>query len=447
MPDIKSTLDVAADTPKPFGFWACWSLTAGIMIGSGIFLLPAILVPFGLMSFVGWGVTAAGSLCIALVVSRLSARTRRSGGVYVYARDGFGDLIGFLVAWGYWLAYCISIPAIAIAFVGYLAVFIPALETSLIGQAGSALSIIWLLTLINMRSLSGAGFVQIFMTLLKLIPLIIIMGLAASTGQVSNLPAANPKAAEFLPALATTALLTMWAFSGLEAGAIPASHVKDAERTIPRAIIWGTLTVAFIYIVSTYCIMLLVPAEILATSSAPFSDAAAGLGAWAPKFIAVGAMIATAGSLNGVIFISGQMPMALAVDGFAPKIFARASIQHSEFQHATPPGPRISLLLSAVIGSVVLMLNYTKGLIDMFTFLAMMSTLAVLVPLLVSALAEFKYSWRAAKGWAGVAGLASLYSVFAILGSGWAVILWGVVLLLLGVPVYYLMTRARYAKA
>ena len=133
---------------KPLGFWTCWSLTVGIMIGSGIFLLPALLAPYGLMSFAGWSLTAGGSICLALVIARLSSRTNRSGGVYIYAQDAFGNLPGFLVAWGYWVAYWIAIPAIAIAFVGYLGVFFPVLKTSIMGQALSALALIWGLTLI-----------------------------------------------------------------------------------------------------------------------------------------------------------------------------------------------------------------------------------------------------------------------------------------------------------
>ncbi len=415
---------------KPLGFWTCWSLTVGIMIGSGIFLLPALLAPYGLMSFAGWALTAGGSICLALVIARLSSRTARSGGVYIYAQDAFGDLSGFLVAWGYWVAYWISIPAIAIAFVGYLGVFFPVLKISIMGQALSALALIWGLTLINMKSLKDAGFIQILMTALKIVPLGLIIVLGIFMGDNVNLPKANPEKSSLIPALSTTAILTMWAFSGLEAGTIAAGDVKDAKRTIPRAILFGTLTVAFIYIASTYAVMRLVPAEQLITSTSPFADAALALGPWGPYLIAAGALIATAGSLNGVIFVTGQMPVALALDGFAPQIFE---------PNNPASAPRMSLLLGSILGTILLLMNYSKGLIAMFTFLAMMSTLAVLVPLLFSAAADLKYSWKSSKGWAGIAGLAFIYSVFAILGSGIIIIAWGLVLLLAGLPVYYVM--------
>lgn len=416
--------------PRALGFWACWSLTVGIMIGSGIFLLPSVLAPYGMVSFGGWMLTAAGSICLALVLARLAARTRQTGGVYAYARNGFGDLAGFLIAWGYWASYWIAIPAIAIAFVGYLGVFIPALNDNAIGQVIAALTLIWTMTLINMRSISEASFVQLAMTILKIIPLLIIIGLGVFTGSSDNLPPFNPEGGSIIGVLSATALLTMWAFSGMEAGAVPAGDVKDPERTIPRAIIIGTLVVAFIYIASTYAVMRLVPSEALAQSTAPFADAAAALGPWGAKLVAAGALISTAGAVNGSIFVAGQTPMAVALDGLAPKVFAG---------RGKGGAPMLALVTASCLGSVLLLMNYTRGLVSMFTLLATMSTLAILLPLFVSAAAELKHSWRNARSWAAIAFLALVYSAFAILGSGLTVLAWGALFIALGAPVYFLL--------
>lgn len=332
------------------------------------------------------------------------------------------------MAWGYWAAYWIAAPAIAIAFVGYLAVFIPAFDTHVFAQSMTALGLIWGLTLINLISLRGAGIAQILMTVLKLLPLILIIGLGLMTGQSENLPPLNPQNLSPVEALAATALLTMWAFSGLEAGAIPAADVKDPTKTIPRAIIFGTVTVAFVYIASTLAVMLLVPMDVLNGSTSPFADAAKGLGDWGPYVVAAGALIATAGSLNGIIFITGQMPMALALDGLAPKVFSKKN---------KAGAPWLSLVFGSCLSTVLLLMNYSKDLIEAFTFLVMMSTVAVLVPMLASALAELKYSWRSSWAWAIVILAALAYSVFAILGSGFTVIAWGIVLFAAGLPIYF----------
>lgn len=421
---------------KPLGFWACWSLTVGVMIGSGVFMLPAVLAPYGLISFGGWLITGGGSILLALVLGRLAARTTRTGGPYVYAHDAFGDLTGFLVVWGYWISYCLAVPAIAIAFVGYLGVFLPVIASSALWQATVALALIWMLTLVNVRGVRESAAVQIWMTLLKIAPLVLVIGWGVVAGDVANLPVFNTEGAALAPTLAATALLTMWAFSGLEAGVIPAGSVADSERVIPRAVVTGTIAVTVIYLAATAAVMLLVPAGQLAQSTSPFADAAHALGPWGADLIAAAALVATAGAMNGCIFITGQLPMAAARDGLAPSMLARCNAGGS---------PHIALLVSGVIGSLLLLANYSRGLMGAFTFLLMMSTITVLAPLLVSALAELRHSWRAARGWAIVAAFAGVYALFAIIGSGAEVIGWGVVLLIAGLPLYALLKHRRNA--
>lgn len=423
----------AAETKsKPLGFWSCWSLTVGCMIGSGVFLLPSVLAPYGLISFGGWLVTGAGSILVTLTLARLAGRTARTGGPYAYVHDAYGDLIGFANVWGYWASYWTAIAAIAVAFAGYLTVFAPALNDNPGGQAIVALALIWALTLINIRGLKESSFVQLVLTLLKIAPLLVIIAFGAVAGQPENLPRPNPQGASLLQAIAATALLTMWAFVGLEAGTIPAGACKDAERTIPRAVVIGTLTVAAIYLAATAAVMLLVPAEVLATSTSPFAEAARGLGTWGPGLIAAGALLSTAGAANGLIFCAGQLPMAAALDGLAPRIFGFTD---------RGGAPYAGLVLCAILASLLIVTNYSRGLIGAFTFLIMLSTLGTLVPYLLCAIAELRRSWRSARGWAGVALMAGAYAIFAILGAGVEALVWGGVLFASGVPVYYLIRQ------
>jgi APA family basic amino acid/polyamine antiporter len=423
---------------KPLGFWACWSLTVGIMIGSGVFTLPAVLAQHGLISFGGWLITGGGSILLALAFARLSARTPKSGGPYTYTREAFGDLPGFLIAWGYWASYWIAIAAIAIAFVGYAPVFFPDLQSSVLGQIALGLGLIWVLTVVNVIGLRGAGFVQIALTVLKIAPLLLVIALGATYGEAVNLPAFNPQNANPLAALSATALLTMWAFSGLEAGALPAGDVQDAQRTIPRALVIGTLSVLVIYLAATAAVMLLAPADALQASTAPFADAAAAvLGPAGAKFIALGALISTAGALNGCIFIAGQMPMAVALDRLAPSFLARTNAGGA---------PYAAVILASLLGSVLLIANYTRGLMGAFTFLLMMSTVTVLVALLASCLAEIRHSYARAPGWALLAASAALCCAFSIIGSTLEVMAWGLILIALGLPVF-IFGRSRATSA
>lgn len=420
-----------AVTPS-MGFWRSWSMTVGCMIGSGIFLMPAVLAPYGTFSLVGWALTGVGTILLALTMGRLAARIPRVGGPYAYVHDTFGDLPGFLVAWGYWLNVVIAIPAVAFAFSGYLGVLVPAVDTSPVLHASSAIAVIWIFTLINVRGVSTASVAQLVTTILKLIPLGVIFGLATVVGEPTNVPSFNPSEGSYLAALATTSLLTMWAYAAFEASTVPAADVIDPQRTIPRAVVVGTITVAAIYMASTIAVMYLVPSEALAESTSPFADAASALGAWGPTLIAVGALISTAGALNGNILLTGQVPLAVALDGLAPRWFGQRD------KHGAPLD---ALVLSAAIGTVLVLFNYAGGLVAAFTFLATLSLVVYMAALAVATLADIRYSWKHARNWVMLGIVALVYSIFAIFGAGIKMVVSGGILLLLGIPVFYLAQR------
>ena len=428
---------VATDTPvepaaKVIGFWQCWAFSVGTMIGSGIFMMPAVLAPYGGISFGGWLLTATGSIMIALVIGRLAGRTTRSGGIQVYVEEAVGGLPSFIVTWLYWIGCWTSNAGLAIAFVGYFIVLAPAVGADPIYQIGTALAAMWALTLMNMRGARDAGFVQLLLTVLKLMPLALIAGLALFAGKAENFPAFNPTGEDPIKVLSITALATMYAFLGLEIGAVPAGNIRDPQKTGPRAVITGTITAAVVYIAATASVMALVPSDILAASTSPFADAARALGDWAPILITVGALISVTGALNGSIFLTGQIPMASAIEGQASKALGRLNRREA---------PWVALAFSGVLASVLLVMNYSRGLVGAYTFVLTMATLTTLVPYLVCGLIELKTSWRNAKAWALVATIAAVYCVFAIWGSGLEVLLWCGVLAAAGVPVYYLGRR------
>jgi len=414
---------------KPLGFWTVWSLIAGIMIGSGIFFLPADMAKLGMISFTGWIFTMAGAMLLAFVFARLARRTERSGGVYIYAQDAFGDFPGFLSGWAYWCGYWISIPTLATAFVGYMTVFFPDLADDAQNKLLCALALIWGLLLINMVSLKSAGRFQLMTMVLKILPLLVIIFAGFSLGSAENLPPRNPTNVSFIQALAASSIAAMWAFSGIEAGATPAGNIKDPKRTVPRAIFFAVISVAIIYIFAMYAVMRLVPYEALVRSERPFSDAAIVLGSWGPPLIAIGALIAMAGSLNGIILVTGQMPMAMAIDDLAPKVFAQGRESGT---------PRMSLLLCGVLATVLLLLSFSDGnLLKLFNKLLTMSMFMYLLPLFLSCLAEMKHS---AKGFGVVlAALAAGYSAFTMFGAGTESMIWGSLILLAGIPVYLAM--------
>tara|TARA_B110000114_G_scaffold6472_1_gene6569 strand:- start:2989 stop:4272 length:1284 start_codon:yes stop_codon:yes gene_type:complete len=416
-------------TTKKMGFWQCWGMSVGVMIGSGIFLLPTVLAPYGWISLLGWLLTCSGTIVLSLVLARLAGTTDHAGGPYAYVKESFGDLAGFLIGWGYWVGVVFGVTAIAVGFAGYMGSVFPIFAANSLTQALVAAAGIGVLTWVNVKGVSEAATVQLVMTILKIIPLIVIIGLGIIYGDIDNFPAFNPQGLPVTEALASTALLTMWAFIGIEAAVIATDDVESPKKTIPIAVVSAAITVSCLYVGASIAIMFLVPSDVLALSESPFVDAASHMGTGGALLIGIGALISTAGALNGNIFVMGQMPMLVAADGLAPSVIAKKN---------RGGAPMVAIMVSSVFSAALLVLNFTEGLVGAFSFLISMSTLSILAPYGLSAVAEFKRSWLSAKGWAGVALLSVIYTLIAAAGSGWHVFFLGLGLFLLGIPLYKL---------
>jgi len=433
---------------RSMGLWMATALVIGNMVGSGIFLLPASLAAVaGPISIFGWVFTGIGAMLLALVFARLGRAMPRTGGPYAYARRAFGDFIGFQTAWGYWIAAWAGNAAIAVAFVGYLAVFWPNLGTNNLLAALVGIGVIWLLTAVNVMGTRETGAVQVATTILKFVPLAVIGVIGLFFFKSSNVTPFAPDGT--WSAISAAAPLTLWAFIGLESATVAAGEVKDPERNIPRATIYGTLAATVVYIIGTIAVMGVIPTETLAGSTSPFADAAGVMfgGSW-DKVIALVALASTFGALNGWIMLQGRVPLAAAEDGLFPEQFAKV--------HGERRTPVFGLVISSVLVSGLMLMNYTKGLVDAFTFIILLATLTTLVPYAYSAAAQAHLYFTEREIFERgrfvrdtvIAGLAFAYSVWAITGSGKDIIAKGFILLLAGIPVYVLMKwwQARQAE-
>jgi len=421
-----------SEKSKEIGLWTATSLVIGNMIASGLFMLPATLAIYGGISLLGWVISGAGALCLALVYSWLSKlQPLATGGPYAYTREGMGTFAAFLVAWGYWISVWCTNAAIAVGFVSYLTAFIPALGNNPFLSIGTGLSAIWFLTWINTKGIREAGVVQVITTVLKLAPLIVITIGGLFYFNSDHFIPFNLSSQSNLSAITSTTTLTLFAFLGLECATIPSGNVKNAEKTVSRATIIGTLLTTFIYIAGTVAVMGLIPPSILKDSQAPFADAAASIwGEEARYLVAAGAVISTFGALNGWILIQGQMPMAAARDHLFPRIFAK------ENKNGTPA---IGIVISSVLISVLMSLNFTRTLADTYTFMVLLTTLTVLVPYLFSIISFVMMASRhnnLSRFKLFIAALAFLYSMWAIIGAGEETVYWGFVLLMAGLPFY-----------
>ncbi|RRJ83289.1 amino acid permease [Aestuariirhabdus litorea] len=427
---------MSASTKKGLGLWICTSLVVGNVIGSGIFLLPASLASYGAISLVGWVFTSIGALLLALVFARLSVLVPRAGGPYAYSREGLGDFAGFLIAWGHWIAVWAGNAAICVAFVSYLTVFFPVLGSSPVASILTGLAALWGLSLVNIRGIHTAGLVQLVTTVLKVLPLIAVSLVGLFYLNPEHFTPVNRSGDSNFSAITACAALTLWAYLGLESATVPADDVENPRVTIPRATILGTLFCALIYILSTVSLMGLIDPDQLATSNAPFADAArlmwGDIGYYA---VGLGAVISCFGALNGWMILQGQVPHAAARDGLFPEIFKRVNRNGV---------PYMGILISSVLITVLMVMNYTRGLVAAFTFIILLATLTSLVPYSFSAIAELMIlskrrgsaNTERLLGHSVIAMLGFLYSLWAIAGSGQDTVYWGFLLLMLGLPVY-----------
>ncbi|MDJ0651789.1 MAG: amino acid permease [Simkaniaceae bacterium] len=431
---------------KQLGVWMLTALVVGNMIGSGVFLLPASLASYGSITVFSWVATAIGAMLLAMVFAKLSTLFPKTGGPYIYCKEGFGNFIGFQVAYNYWIYMWVGNAAIAVAFTGYLATFIPELpQNDLLAFLVTA-GVVWFFTLVNIVGVHLAGSVQLILTLLKFVPLILIAVIGVFFIDARNLYYFNMTGKSNFSALSGGAMLTLWAFLGMESASIPADDVKDPKKTIPRATILGTAITAVIYILSTIAIMGVIPMSELQQSTAPFADLAGKIfGSSGMYVMGAAAVVSCAGALNGWIFLQGQIPLAAAKDRLFPKRFAKVSKARS---------PVFGILISSVFVTLLLYLNFNKALVDQFTFIISLATLAAIVTYLYTSVAEFviyvkhpdKVDKTTVVKTLTISGLAFIYTFWVTVSAGQEIVFYGALLLFTSIPIYGWMEWQKYRK-
>jgi basic amino acid/polyamine antiporter, APA family len=425
----------AASTAKSLGIGACTAVVVGNMVGSGFYLSPAAVAPYGTLAILMWAIMGGGAICLGLTFARLARMAPATGGPYAYTRMAFGDFPGFLIAWGYWISIWSSLPVIALAFAGAIVALSPGWHTRTIALA-LTLGAIWSVALVNLRGVKAAGMFAQVTTYSKLLPFAAIAIVGLFYIEPTNLGGGfNPSGHSLLVSAAALAPLTMFAYLGLESATVPAGDVRDPERTIPRSTILGISAATILYVLGTVVVMGVVPRAQLIDSAAPFSDAAGIM--WGPigsGLITLAVIVSSIGALNGWTLLMGQVPMAAAQDKLFPPVFSRLS---------TRGVPAIGILISASLATVLVLVQLS-GAPTLHAFYNMMvglSTMTAVVPYAFCALAVGLIGNRgAAKAKAPRIGAVEIigfvFALFTLYGCGPEPVLYGLMLLMLGIPVY-----------
>lgn len=421
-------------SPPSLGLTACTAIVVGNMVGAGFYLSPAALAPYGALAVLAWIVMGIGAACLGLAFARLARVVPATGGPYAYTRVAYGDFAGFLVGWGYWISIWASLPAIAAAFTGSVIALVPVVEGNRALAVAITIGAIWVVVITNLRGVKTAGLVASITTYTKLVPFgaIAVLGLFSVRGELFS--TLNPSGQSLFAAGAALAPLTMFAFLGLESATVPAGDVHDPERTIPRSTLLGIAIASILYVLGTIVVLGVVPREQLVGSTAPFADVARILwGPWAASLVSIAVVISTIGTLNGWTLLMGQVPMAAAQDRLFPALFGRRSAQGV---------PAIGIVISAgfATGLVLVQAAGGSGFAAIYALIIGLATLTAAIPYAFCALAGVLIAARTggltAPRVSVVEVVAFVFSLFVIYGCGAQAVLYGLLLLLLGIPVY-----------
>jgi basic amino acid/polyamine antiporter, APA family len=427
---------------RQLGLGMATALVVGNTIGMGIFMQPAALAPFGLNALTGWAAVMIGCVCLALTFAALARQLPEADGPFGYVRSTLSEAIAFPALWSYWISCWVTLPVLSISVVGYFINVFPA--AAAIPPAMLAVSFIWIFVGINLLGIRSGGRVQVLTSLLKIVPLVLVLvvgsvSILASPGTYTpNLPT-TPLTLQLSMSAAAVAL---YAMLGFESAAVAAGRVKDPQRNVPRATLIGTLIVAIFYVAIVAIGMLVVPQATLATSDAPFVTIVdhllgAGNGRWISLFVVISGL----GCLNGWTLLSGELTRTLASHRLLPEVLGDSNRFGA---------PWASLLLAGGLGTFVGVMNYSETLVGAFTQLSLIVSAANLPMYVCCSLALFYMLRRNPAGlspllWvAGAGGVA--FSAFAFFGVGWKAFIWALLLSLAGVPIYYWM-RGRRASA
>jgi amino acid transporter len=402
------------------------NIVVGAVVGADIYIASAITAGLlGPFSLVVWIIAGIFATIIALVFAYCSYYVPKVGGPFAFVSEAFDDFFGFLTGWSMWVAEVISLPVFAIAFVRYLEYLVPLSSPGEILVKGI---FVFGLTSINIIGVKAAGRVNDVLTLVKLLPLLLLIG--AGFAFLASEPAifiANyqPFAPLGFAATGTALVLVFWAYVGFELGTLPAAEVKDPRTTIPKAIVTGMAIVALFYLATNFIVYGTVNWTTLSQSPTPLIlVGSVVLGTFGALIMTVGALFSVSGSDETGMLGTGRLSYAMAIDGLFPRQFAKL--------HSRYGTPWIALAVQGVIAFGLSLYTPITSLISFAVFnLAFAFLLTCLALMVLARESETRLIGQNILPWAGVA--ICLYLLYATPGIDKVI---GVLVILLGVLLY-----------
>ncbi len=369
MPELAERTATRPELARDLGVSHASAVVVGTIIGSGIFLVPAEMmqaVGSAKLVYLAWLVGGVLSFFGALTYAELGAMKPQAGGEYVYVRDAYGPLGGFLYAWTWFvIAKPASIATIATGLVRILGTFpifsffpsnIVSVPFAITWGQLAAIAAAVLISLLNYFGVKKAGEFQLVFTVLKVaiilgIVVICFSGAGNATGRgwsnfATTFAGARGGIAGFMAAL----VAALWAYDGWNDLNMVAGEVKNPGRNIPIALIAGVATVGILYVLVNAGVQYVLPASAIAASPRPASDAVAlVMGRVGASIVSAGMAISMLVTLNGTIMSGARIPFAVARDGY---LFSALADVHPRFHT-----PSVAIVLQAVLSIALLLLG------------------------------------------------------------------------------------------
>jgi len=406
-------------------FFDLTNIIIGSIVGADIYIASALTAGMiGPFSIIIWVVAGIFATIIALVFAYCSYYVPKVGGPFAFVSYAFDDFYGFLTGWSMWIAEILALPVFAIAFVQYLQYFYPLDFFQQIIVKGLFL---FTLIFINIIGVKAAGKFNDFLTIIKLIPLIILI-FGGIFFYIFNprILAANyiPFAPLGLTNFGNALVLIFWAYAGFELGTLPASEVKEPKKTIPKAIATGMIIVTAFYISTNFVIYGTLNWSKLASTSTPLVDVALVIfGATGALIMAIGALLSVSGSDEAGLLTTSRLSYAMSIDGLFPRIFSRI--------HPRYGTPYMALLIHGIIAFTLSIFSGIPKLISFAVFnLAFSFILTCLALIILKKKSEKNLYGQNTLPWIGIGICLYLIYFTSVLDKvvGSALILFGILL-------------------
>lgn len=418
---------------RKIGFWSIVLLGINSIIGSGIFLLPNkamnLIGPASLLVILFDMLLV---VTIALCFAEAGGMFKKNGGPYVYAKEAFGDFIGFEVGFMKWAISIIAWATMAVGFTTALSKVWPTSQNPIIKNS-LIIGILVGLGIINILGVNISKVLNNVITVGKLVPLVIFVAVGIFLIKGSNFTPMFPNGVYQGGSFGAAALLIFYAFTGFESIAVAAEDMENPEKNIPKAIIVVMIIVSLFYLlIQAVSIGILGPE--LATSTTPIATASAKfLGSGGGILVTAGTLISIGGINIAASFITPRTAVALAEDGLLPKVMAKYNKKGT---------PYVAIIVTVALAIPVAL----SGSFTQLAAISVVSRFAQYVPTCLAILVlrkkrpDLTSSFRVPFG-PVIPAIAVIVSIWLLTQSSMEKILWGLGGLILGVPIYLAMKK------